>query len=1116
MAFTKLGALVERINSTVTSGGTLNLANNSTSYQRFTGTTTHIVVLPQANASSPNECPVGLKFMVMNRSTGAITVNAFGGALLATVPAGEQKLFRLTDNSTSTGSWDITVEAGTTITFGNADLAVLAAGLSDTKYQDSQTESNIIKVLPEEIGGNYWLTKPSVPNGRRYAGSFSINGHAYLAGGQVVGPTTSAIVERYTDDSNFWISRQSLPAARDFLAGYANASNGYLFGGSVSGSNVDSILSYGDSLNAWTTKSGTLASAKQRMGVGLLNGYFYTVGGMNPALTAAVDLYSPAVDAAYIRTNVPAVRGDAGMFSDSNRMFTVCGFDGGGALATNYEFLDSSNSWATKISITAPARSGGFSSAVYGVGFYAAGTDSVPTYLNTGYKYTLAADYWQPIADVSIQRSDSSANATVLNGNVICAGGGDNAGTPTSTNQSYISTSFFQIPIIKKSLANPTSILASVAINDTAVSLPVRLRTDGDVWKHFEANKDSVLKLDETLTGKFQYQPLPYYTGGNDGSSAQSVNRFYDANSDAWVSRQSQAAGRYQQSGFSLDGNGYVLAGYDGSSAVNENKFYGEIINAFTTRANPNAAHRDCAGSSLNGYGYIYVTGTAAITADSTQRFLQYNSATNSFSSKTVLTTDVYSAPMLSAGGRLWVQGGQDSSGTDQQLNQEYTDTINSWTNRANIGFVRRHHGGFVLDEKTYVLGGEAGGSPSNAIEIYSLATNTWFHSGAGTGDLPVSMSFGRGFVGDGYGYLVGGFTGSFTARFYQFNPFTLSWTGKTTDGARAQAANGYAPAPYRNYQLQVGLPTYLAAFGGGQWVTKANMETAKGVQAQFTVGETLYAAYGYGTFGGHGRTNDHQGYYKTINAWRTETTGSLSAGDMGGGGSSSTLYGRGFINGHNDAGSLDGSTVVYDQVLKAWTSLATGGGSGQGNLNAVLNGFAYSVGGGPGVPAHITSTYRYTPSTNTWSSNVATTIVAHYGGIGGVYPDAIFLAGSSTGSSNVNEKFNDAANSWLSRASLLTHSESTGSTVMPDGWHIVGGYNGVTSTNTHQIYKPELDSWRSSVVYPVSVYALAAGKIGNDGYFGGGYTGAFTTSTYEWASAIKNIVLGAALRVGE
>ena len=88
--------------SIATAAGTTTLTVSSPMTTQFTGTTTQTVVLPNATTLS-----VGRKFVISNRSTGSVQVNANGGGALQTMFATSQATFTLSNNGTSAGTWDI-------------------------------------------------------------------------------------------------------------------------------------------------------------------------------------------------------------------------------------------------------------------------------------------------------------------------------------------------------------------------------------------------------------------------------------------------------------------------------------------------------------------------------------------------------------------------------------------------------------------------------------------------------------------------------------------------------------------------------------------------------------------------------------------------------------------------------------------------------------------------------------------------------------------------------------------------------------------------------------------------------------------------------------------------
>ena len=106
MSFFKNGALVNLLVSTATSGGTLTLTASSFQYQVFTGTSNHTVVLPNATTMK-----AGMVFTIINSSSGVITVQYNDTSVATTVAAGTSKDLVLFDNSTSNGTFDISVNS---------------------------------------------------------------------------------------------------------------------------------------------------------------------------------------------------------------------------------------------------------------------------------------------------------------------------------------------------------------------------------------------------------------------------------------------------------------------------------------------------------------------------------------------------------------------------------------------------------------------------------------------------------------------------------------------------------------------------------------------------------------------------------------------------------------------------------------------------------------------------------------------------------------------------------------------------------------------------------------------------------------------------------------------
>lgn len=106
-ANTQVNSLIENVTTTATAAGTTTLTVSSAKNQQFTGSTTQTCVLPNATTLLN-----GTQYYIMNRSTGAVTVNMNGGGLLQTMAASSFLLVTLISNGTAAGTWDAAYSSG--------------------------------------------------------------------------------------------------------------------------------------------------------------------------------------------------------------------------------------------------------------------------------------------------------------------------------------------------------------------------------------------------------------------------------------------------------------------------------------------------------------------------------------------------------------------------------------------------------------------------------------------------------------------------------------------------------------------------------------------------------------------------------------------------------------------------------------------------------------------------------------------------------------------------------------------------------------------------------------------------------------------------------------------
>lgn len=159
----RLNNTINGFTTTATGATTTTLTVSSTYFQQFTGTTTQTVVLPDATTMVD-----GQAFMIANRSTGIVTVNANGGTLVQTMAPGSQTIVTLIANGSAPGTWDsaysLTSGGSTSLTAlgifaGKASIAsaatskaiTVSTAYANTNYAITAVMINITDTNPEYI-----------------------------------------------------------------------------------------------------------------------------------------------------------------------------------------------------------------------------------------------------------------------------------------------------------------------------------------------------------------------------------------------------------------------------------------------------------------------------------------------------------------------------------------------------------------------------------------------------------------------------------------------------------------------------------------------------------------------------------------------------------------------------------------------------------------------------------------------------------------------------------------------------------------------------------------------------------------------------------------------------
>lgn len=161
-ANTKVNVMATGVTTTTTAAGTTTLTVASTQFQQFTGTTTQTVVLPDATT-----LVTGHSFIIANKSSGAIQVNANGGGGILSVTAGDWAIITLIAAGSAAGTWDshlaLSSSSGSGFTTSNFVTRETPTGLvngSNVTYTLANTPTS----GTEEVFLNGILQEPGAGN----------------------------------------------------------------------------------------------------------------------------------------------------------------------------------------------------------------------------------------------------------------------------------------------------------------------------------------------------------------------------------------------------------------------------------------------------------------------------------------------------------------------------------------------------------------------------------------------------------------------------------------------------------------------------------------------------------------------------------------------------------------------------------------------------------------------------------------------------------------------------------------------------------------------------------------------------------------------------------------
>ena len=167
-----------------------------------------------------------------------------------------------------------------------------------------------------------------------------------------------------------------------------------------------------------------------------------------------------------------------------------------------------------------------------------------------------------------------------------------------------------------------------------------------------------------------------------------------------------------------------------------------------------------------------------------------YNSATNTWATRSAKPTGVSDAGAAVIDGLIYVAGGNDGT-TQVAALEAYNPATNTWTARAPLPAALQGAAVVAVGSKLYVIGGFSGSTYLSSCYAYDQPTNTW----ATCSSLPGAPSYSAAGAIDGKIYIWGGqlralpysfeSTSPYTGFIQRYDPATDSW---------ATVVNSYSP----------------------------------------------------------------------------------------------------------------------------------------------------------------------------------------------------------------------------------------------------------------------------------------------------------------------------------
>jgi N-acetylneuraminic acid mutarotase len=259
-----------------------------------------------------------------------------------------------------------------------------------------------------------------------------------------------------------------------------------------------------------------------------------------------------------------------------------------------------------------------------------------------------------------------------------------------------------------------------------------------------------------------------YAIGGTSSTPTANLTKVeaYNPSTNSWTTRASLPSGRGRTGGAAvINGVLYVAGGYGaGTTGLTKTLYaYNGSSNAWSSKAAMPSAGGCGGAGAINGLLYVIIGCDAGTTTTSGSKgiLLQYNPATNTWSTKPAAPSAHRLPGVAALGGKLYVVGGKNSIGVVTNELHVYNPATNSWSTKAGMPSARYNLTAYAVGSQLYAVGGNNGADAfTNTVYIYNPSTNTW-KTGPSMPTARAGLAAG---AINGALYVLGGYTSTATA----------------------------------------------------------------------------------------------------------------------------------------------------------------------------------------------------------------------------------------------------------------------------------------------------------------------------------------------------------------